>query len=200
MNSDITIIDNFLNSDTSNEIEQELSGTNFPWFYCEHSTTYTNEHKDMLKNKNLKIKSYLQFTHDFYIMSKKTKIMHASKKLYLVNKIIDEYIKRYNKKSVEILRVKANFNTQTTNTDTEYHDLPHIDRDDLNHTVLLYYVNDSDGDTILFDNDLNILKKVTPKKNRVLIFNGKTLHAGSNPIQSKKRIGINFNFGIRNEH
>ena len=96
------------------------------------------------------------------------------------------------------MRVKANFNTQTTNTDDEYHDLPHVDRKD-KHIVLLYYVNDTDGDTILFDNNLNIIKRVSPKKNRVLIFDGNILHAGCSPIQSKKRVGINFNFGISNE-
>ena len=192
------VIDNFLDSETSNEIEKQLLSADFPWYYCENSTTYTNEHKRLLEDKNLKIKSYLQFTHDFYIMSEKTKIMHASKNVHLANKIIDEYIKRFGKKSVEILRVKANFNTQTTNTDDEYHDLPHVDRKD-KHIVLLYYVNDTDGDTILFDNNLNIIKRVSPKKNRVLIFDGNILHAGCSPIQSKKRIGINFNFGIRNE-
>ena len=85
------VIDNFLDNETSNEIEKQLLSANFPWYYCENSTTYTNEHKRLLKDKNLKIKSYLQFTHDFYVMSEKTKMMHASKNVHLANKIIDEF-------------------------------------------------------------------------------------------------------------
>ena len=112
-------------------------------------------------------------------------------------KIADD-TKRVFSSANRILDGFINNTTQTTNTDGEYHDLPHVDRKD-KHIVLLYYVNDTDGDTILFDNDLNIIKRVSPKKNRVLIFNGNILHAGCSPIQSKKRVGINFNFGIRNE-
>ena len=72
------------------------------------------------------------------------------------------------------------------------------------HLVLLYYVNDSDGDTILYDKtiddipfsvqypdeycDLNITHRVTPKKGRVLIFDGRHYHAPSSPTKSMRCI------------
>ena len=45
--------------------------------------------------------------------------------------------------------------------------------------VILYYVNDSDGDTLFFDNKdkLNIIKRVSPKKGRVVHFDNNKLHA-----------------------
>ena len=60
--------------------------------------------------------------------------------------------------------------------------------------TLLYYVNDSDGDTLFFDNDLNITKRVTPKKNRAILFDSNMLHAGANPIKNETRIVINIIF------
>ena len=79
----------------------------------------------------------------------------------------------------------------------------HVNRD-VPHLVLLYYVNDSDGDTILYDKtmddipyeelypdeycDLNITHRVTPKKGRVLVFDGRYYHAPSSPTKSMRCI------------
>jgi len=79
---------------------------------------------------------------------------------------------------------------------------PHVDIDDEDHLVCLYYVNDADGDTVLFDKmdlgdefdeneELNIIARVTPKKGRILLFCGRQYHAASLPEKST-RIIINF--------
>ena len=53
-------------------------------------------------------------------------------------------------------------------------------------------MNDSDGDTILFK-DRKVSKRITPKKNRLLAFNGFKLHASSHPINSIARVVLNYN-------
>jgi len=79
----------------------------------------------------------------------------------------------------------------------------HTNRD-VPHLVLLYYVNDSDGDTIIYDKtiddipysvqypdeycDMNITHSVTPKKGRVLVFDGRYYHAPSSPTKSLRCI------------
>lgn len=69
------------------------------------------------------------------------------------------------------------------------------------HKVLLYYVDDSDGDTFIFNekrgeefDKFTIQQRVTPKKGRAVFFDGDYYHASSNPINSFKRQAINFNF------
>ena len=55
---------------------------------------------------------------------------------------------------------------------TQSHTDPNIE-----HTVMIYYVNDADGDTILFNDHGDIMKRVI-KKGRVLMFDGSILHGG----------------------
>jgi len=62
------------------------------------------------------------------------------------------------------------------------------------HWVCLYYVNDSEGDTILFKDDRKTeIKRISPKKGRILFFNGLIPHCSSRP-SSKTRIILNFDF------
>ena len=89
--------------------------------------------------------------------------------------------------------------TQYTGNRPDMHNTPHIDFLDMPHHVLIYYVNDSDGDTIFFDENENEIKRVTPKRGRYALFNGNILHAGSNPIKSNYRIIINYNMVIPND-
>lgn len=74
------------------------------------------------------------------------------------------------------------------------HNNKHVDSN-RPHIVLLYYIKDSDGDTFLFSKDKEdnkISQRVTPKKNRAVIFDGSLYHASSRP-QSDIRCVINFN-------
>ena len=73
------------------------------------------------------------------------------------------------------------------------HTTPHTDRDE-DHKVLIYYANDSDGDTFFFDKQLNIIERVPPKKGRFVIFDGRTLHSAGFNTESEIRLNINYNF------
>ncbi len=67
--------------------------------------------------------------------------------------------------------------------------------DDANpHFVFIYYVNDSDGDTILYNDQGAIAERIAPKKGRGLLFNGATPHSATAPIANRIRMVINFNF------
>jgi len=69
----------------------------------------------------------------------------------------------------------------------------HIDQS-LPHLVCLYYVNDSDGDTVLFKDDRKTeIKRVTPQKGKIVFFDGTIPHCSTRPSKSTRSI-INFNF------
>tara|TARA_Y100001972_G_C7581977_1_gene291883 strand:+ start:273 stop:902 length:630 start_codon:yes stop_codon:yes gene_type:complete len=88
-------------------------------------------------------------------------------------------------------------------------DIYHVDREE-NHLVILYYVKDSDGDTIIYKNrhqskikysvqgrrheeqKLVELQRVSPKQGRVVIFDGAFYHTAEQP-QKDVRLIINYN-------
>lgn len=74
------------------------------------------------------------------------------------------------------------------------------------HIASVFYITDSDAETILFDKQcfspdqyqnhvdflgLQPIEKIQPKENRLLFFNGTYLHTGCSPAQYKNRIIIN---------
>jgi len=116
---------------------------------------------------------------------------------------------------VKNIRRKIN-KTSPLNTLYDATKLMHIDMGD-DHIVIIYYINDSDGDTILFTNkkgnsaenikdnfssintdDFQLLKRVSPKKGRVLVFNGNLYHYGEYPNQGNRFV-INYNTVAKNK-
>lgn len=115
--------------------------------------------------------------------------------------LIQKFFDKHNLNIQEVIRVKSNILTKASNN--HYHS-PHIDVN-IPHLVLLYYVNNSDGDTIFFDktyssenvinkNDLMIQDRISPLQGRAILFNGLKYHASSSPINSDMRCVINFCF------
>ena len=75
-------------------------------------------------------------------------------------------------------------------------------------TASVFYVNETDGDTIFYnvkpddvpkDKELKEYDRVSPKANRLVIFDGDLLHTGCSPTKHKNRILINSNY-IKKEH
>jgi hypothetical protein len=77
-------------------------------------------------------------------------------------------------------------------------------------TAAVFYINESDGDTIFYNvkpsiesnpnyKDLKEYDRVSPKANRLVMFDGELLHTGCSPTKHKNRILINSNY-IKKEH
>ena len=83
-------------------------------------------------------------------------------------------------------------------------DVPHIDIADFKHLVILYYVTDADGETVIYDNqfkenekipnfeDLKEKQRVMPKQGRVVCFDGFYWHTSQQPSKGTRCI-INYN-------
>lgn len=74
------------------------------------------------------------------------------------------------------------------------HYAPHTDLP-FDHLVVLYYVNDADGDTVFFNDKNEIVKSVSPKRGRVVAFDGRIPHGGGIP-KTGPRCAINFDILI----
>jgi hypothetical protein len=86
-----------------------------------------------------------------------------------------------------------NFSQKDSKILEPHKDLPY------DHLTMIYYVTDTDGDTYFYNDKegKNIIDKISPKKGRIVFFNGNTFHSGSSPTQNL-RIILNYNFLIWN--
>ena len=157
----------------ADEIEKLLTSDNFGWFY--NPTTSYKE----------KIPDTFQFIHKFYDEVYNSASYYYEKAFYLFHATGIKYEK--------FLRIKANFTVPSLKLGTKHQHI-HRDIEEENISTFLYYVNDSDGDTIFYDDNKKEIKRFKPKKGTGLVFKSNILHAGSNPVKYDKRMIINFNF------
>jgi hypothetical protein len=96
-----------------------------------------------------------------------------------------------------LLRIKVNCLTRD-GFELKYNP-PHVDVVEPGCLSLIYYINDSDGDTVLFDktidqgfDDLKIIERITPQQGSAFLIPSNQLHASSCPIKNNRRLVINF--------
>jgi ectoine hydroxylase-related dioxygenase (phytanoyl-CoA dioxygenase family) len=99
----------------------------------------------------------------------------------------------------QLLMIKASMTVSDPNRPVNSYGKAHIDFTDPpdNLITCVYYTGDSDGDTVMFskvDGVYTETQRIPPKRGRMIIFDGKTYHAGSCPTSSEPRIVVNFNF------
>ena len=164
-----------------------LESPDFPWFFQGDTTNYGLDESRLDKNTI----QNPQLCHSFYNGKNSSEFTPIAMPI-LSN--IDVGVPK------KITRIKSNLNYNLTNYTKDNHQNIHADVADerghlRKHTYmsLLYYVNDSDGDTKFFNKD-KIFYSSKPKKGTALLFNSEIEHAGSNPINTTHRMVINFIF------
>ena len=191
--SNIEVIDNFLEKDTFDNVYKKINDVNFPWF--KNKDFYTIDKKDLDNTGKFKdVIEYMQFVHLFLTFNVEKNVYEKSNHFSIIQVLCNKLLQKYTKNDIFIKRAKVNLQPQNLKFNENNHNTPHIDLKNEEHKVLLFYVNDSDGDTFFFDNNKKIIKKVSPIKNRAIIFDGNILHAGSHPKNSDCRIVINIDF------
>ena len=192
----IKVIDNYLPKEYVDDIEklflkpEEHSSSEINWYYNDYTASKDADYLKRIKDNKHFFDSY-QFTHIFYNMGEKN-----SSYFDKIIKILEDT--KINWKSIE--RIKANFTTNLTNRKPGDIVVPHQDikpnsdyYKNKKAISMIYYVHDTDGDTVFYDDECKkITKKVKPKKGRVVIFNSLIFHSYMRPVKSDKRVVINF--------
>jgi hypothetical protein len=99
----------------------------------------------------------------------------------------------------KVIRVKYNLLCQNKTAPEFHYNIPHQDSANDCYSIV-YYCNDSDGDTFLFNEycdgnkpeSLSVYQRVSPVKNRAVIFDSNRYHAGSYPRMSDNRVVLNI--------
>lgn len=170
------IIDDFLPKEIHQQILTEINGLNFAWFY----RPYSSELEDNVS----------QFIHMFYVDDRVN-----SNLFNLVMPLITMFENKTSYKIKKLHRAKANLLLNMPVKKNELVKAIHQDINNAKCISLLYYVEDSDGDTIVYDKNKEI-NRVSPKANRAFIFQANKWHNATPPKKHKTRIIINFVFEI----
>ena len=173
----IYVFDDIIEKDYQNKIKSILIGQvryndeDFPWYYIDDVTAsgdYENQKRGAF------VHDYVHYEYgiesDFH---------------YLFLDLIKKSCSKLKIKEVDALQGRS-FLQLPTNIKREDVDSPHTDMQ-FKHFVMLYYVCDSDGDTIIYnektisEKGFTVQKKVTPKQGRVVLFDGALYHTAEQP-------------------
>ena len=164
------IIDDFLDTEYHQHLQTVLMGWEFPWYY-QHTLTHGNDDVQ---------------AHGFNHWLTSEGDPDFAQLVDTMQSTI---------KATECLRVRADM---TLYNSEGYRHAFHVDCEEP-HTVCIYYVNDSDGDTVIYNeteksDEYTIREVISPKKNRLVFFDGKYYHTGHSPSSHNYRVLLNSDF------
>jgi hypothetical protein len=164
----IEVYDNVFDIDFQNEIEQ---------FCFDLSYKFTDT------STEIKNQPYCPVFGHVFLPTKKYSTDFLNNIVYGLSRFVKKPI-------VEIIQGRTYI--QIPNNSMPIHP-PHIDLQ-FPHWVCLYYVNDSDGDTVFYKDDQKTeVKRVSPKKGRIAFFDGSIYHSASTPTKHHRMV-VNFDF------
>ena len=199
LNEKIYVFDDIIDLNLQNDIKNLLVSDYqyngkypFPWYYIDDITVDEGDPRSQRRPG---------FTHEYvaYEGIEKSTGKQVSRFHDLFVFILQNACKKLGIMDVNVLQgrsfLQVPLNLQNTDVDT-----PHIDIHDRdNFFVVLYYVCDSDGDTIIYNetkesDQYTIKQRVTPKQGRVVIFDGLLMHTAEQPLNNTRCI-VNYNLG-----
>jgi hypothetical protein len=193
---DLIQIDDVIPKVYQDQIEAEISSNRTPWFFLAESGRRAEVET-----------SYSGFTHTVFHVDDVNPAGATMSALLLP--LLFALCDRANLPYQSLLRIRLGLFPKTL-IDVPHHN-PHVDFYNVPHRTAVYYVNDSDGDTFVFketSNELNleqslahtreqkftVAARVSPKKGRIVCFDGKHYHASMHPMKAAYRMAITFNF------
>ena len=173
----IKIIDSFANIKEQLEIIQKIKG----------DYTHGFDHTSVSKKDK-----HTEFTIDYPQFVKS--IFHTRPSCLIDNTFfpLTYYLLHKNNLSNNFIdRIKINTTFPYPNNTKEKHGPIHQDFNSGGLSII-YYINNSDGDTIFFNENLKEIKRISPKQGRAVVFDSNINHAACCPINSPYRQVINF--------
>lgn len=194
----IKTLDNLVPVSIQNRFIERLNSENFSWYYF-NNIIYGHDNKKII---NPNITKTFAFVHTLFDENGIN-----SDDYDLFSTILNFFVVREKVKIKDMIRVRIRKTFRIKNHSIEKYNVPHIDvKDHLPYKTLLYYVDNSDGDTVFFKNKLTEntyldaeaeeYKRISPKKGRAIYFDGDIYHSGNCPVDYNERTIINFDFKI----
>ena len=202
--SGFQVFDNFLNQEDFEDLATAVLGEKFPWFYKEHASA--DPRLNIPNNSNLALETW-GLDHTVYEKEQGVE----SFAFVLFEELFKKVESSFGFNFDQLIRARLGAKFPKIGFTLDNYNLPHVDYF-YPHETLIFYFNDSDGDTRIFDQqwhhsietdfrkewptEFTTQARVTPKANRLLWLNGLQFHTASNPVQTTNRVVINMNFKL----
>ena len=191
---------NFLPISLAHEIHDDLTSNYFPWYWLDDVTSSPAERAEV---PNI-YASQPGLHHTAYVDGRESEWF--DKFSFFYHMILDKMDLRF--EDWYLARIRCGLNFPTFREEHMLHNEPHFDYPETekgNHFTCLYYVNDSDGPTVVFDqkersDEYTIKHQCHPEKGKLFVFDGKHYHASSCPKHHDVRLAITINLVQRVEH
>jgi hypothetical protein len=192
----IQVIDNFVSKFYKEDLHQAIYSSKCAWVHHnETSNGYSNNYS-WVQDENTEETDLFAYKPD---SNPKEEIISYQPLIYNIQELVNSRI--------YIERIKTNLMLPSVKKNPFSYNRPHIDHPLEYAKTLIYYVNDSDGDTVIFDKKytgqdpgkLNIVQRITPKAGTAVLFDSNVYHAGSTPEVCRRSV-INVIFWSMEEH
>lgn len=180
----INVVENFVPKQYQDYLEKEFFSPSFPLYLTTNTVYPKNRQQDLM---TALAKDSPQFIHKFFGSEGINSNCWG-----MISPLCFKFLEQ--NPDHNISKVKLTINVQNNSFDTDNYYVPHTDMDVSNGVTGIYYVCDSDGDTLFFDDNKNVVQRFTPKKGVFVYFDSNTVHAGQPPKNSMFRCLVNFNF------
>ena len=183
--NDIIVLDDVIPRLHQNYLEQFYLGTEIEWKFQKDITYHvSNKNFNNVKKHNYGFSNLIQNAGS-----------HTSQLFCTVAPILYSVLDKLGIEPIQILKTRSFLQLPVANQDNDINN-PHRDAE-ISHIVLLYYLTDADGDTIIYNEteeseEYTVKERVQPKKGRCVVFNGKYYHSSSKPT-TNVRATININ-------
>ena len=183
MKNEILVFDDIIDLEYQEKIKKILlsdyqyKGYEFPWYFTQDVTKHTDTNSQKRS----------AFYHGYVVSDDDTIGTIDSVFHDLFVPLIDSVCSKIGKLDVTIVTGRS-FLQLPINFKGEREDSPHVDIVG-EHFVMLYYVCDSDGDTIIYNeqkrsDSYTVQKRITPKQGRVVLFDGSYYHTAEQPLNN----------------
>jgi hypothetical protein len=186
----IQVFDNFLPEINQKSLYKEIvDNEKFPWYFSQNTSGFETPLKI---NNNLDI-SFFQYGFSHLVYTREDGPISPIYPLilpllYQAGDVLGK---------IEIIRIRIGLINSLGHPGIIY---PHVDYKEP-HTTILYYLNDSDGETIFYNEkyseqdiyNFSVFKKYMPKMGTAVFFNGLMYHSTSRPVETPARFTININ-------
>jgi hypothetical protein len=180
------IYNEFVSKKNAKFIKSIIFNKNFTWKFKDKNQQYSADNCGVF-----------QFVHSLYDYKKGVISDNYDKIMPIISEAFE---KNTGKKIKRFIRTKVNLLTKMNCSDLELLMMEHQDllneESKNNKFSIVYYVENSDGDTVIFDKYHNIIEQASPIAGNAIVFDSMLVHRATPPKNNSKRVVVNSIFEV----